>query len=142
VAPDPAVPSARPPGPIEPLTPRAPLVTKAAPTTIRLSHELEVLGALQGPEIKFFTSMHDSPRTAAFRVAVDLHGAVRYCFLENSSGDITLDEQARKYLALSRLSPVDAGTTKSESDFVWGMITIEWGNDIVPPQTKGEGVAP
>ena len=141
-APDPAIPSARPPAPIEPLTPRAPLVTKAAPTIIRLSHELEILGALQGPETKFFTSMHDSPRTAEFRVAVDLRGAVRYCFLEKSSGDIALDEQARKYLALSRFPPIGNRKSEVENDQVWGMVTIEWGNDIVPSQTKVESVAP
>ena len=86
--------------------------------------------------------MHDSPRTAEFRVAVDLRGAVRYCFLEKSSGDIALDEQARKYLALSRFPPIGNRKSEVENDQVWGMVTIEWGNDIVPSQTKGESVAP
>jgi hypothetical protein len=140
--PDPAIPSARPPAPVEPL--RAPIQTVAgtAPTIVRLSTELETLGTMHPPKMKFRTSFHESPRAAQFRVAVDENGAVRYCFLENSSGDVALDEQARKYLALSRFSRIENRESKIENGFVWGTALVEWGNDIVAPSPATESVAP
>lgn len=140
--PDPAVPSARPPGPVEP--PRTPMQTapKITPTIVRLSPELETLGPLEGPEMKFTASGHESPQAALFRVAVDEHGGVRYCFLDNSSGDTALDEQARKYLARARFSAIRHPQSAIRNDFTWGMATIEWGNDIIVPGATTESVAP
>jgi hypothetical protein len=61
---------------------------------------------------------------------------VRSCFLEKSSGDTALDEQARKYLALCHFSAI-------RNDLTWGLVTVEWGNDIVlPPSTHTESTAP
>lgn len=137
--PDPAIPSARPPAPVEPLTRRTQAVTKAAPTNVFLSPELEALGTMHSPEMKFTASGHDSPRAAEFSIAVDKAGAVRYCFLENSSGDVVLDEQARKYLALSRFSPDENRNSKNGDGFLWGTATIEWGNDLAPPSSTPEG---
>ena len=140
--PDPAIPSARPPGPVEPLAPRTQTIVKIAPTTVLLSADLEKLGTMHSPKMKFSPSSHESPRAAHFRLAVDENGAVRYCFLENSSGDVSLDEQARKCLALSRFSPGENRNAKSENRFVWGTATVEWGNDIVPSSPATESVAP
>jgi len=139
---DPPIPSARPPAPVEPF--RAPIQTVAGivPTIVRLSPELETLGAMHPPKMKFRTSGHESPRAAQFRVAVDENGAVRYCFLENSSGDAALDEQARKYLALSRFSPIENRKSKIENGFVWGTAMVEWGNDIVAPSPATESATP
>jgi hypothetical protein len=142
-APDPAVPSAQPPAPVA--TSHAPIqmVAKIARTLVRLSTERETLGAMQSPEIKFTASGHESPQAAQFRVAVNENGAVRYCFLEYSSGDAALDEQARKYLALCRFSPIRNPQSEIRDGFVWGTATIEWGNDIVaPPSPATESVAP
>jgi len=140
--PDPAVPSAQPPAPVAP--PRGPVRMEAriAPTVVRLSPELETLGALGGPEMKFTASVHESPQAAQFRVAVDEAGAVRYCFIEKSSGDAALDEQARKYLALCRLSAIRNPQSAIGHGFVWGIATVEWGNDVVAPSPATEGVAP
>jgi len=140
--PDPAIPSARPPAPVAPLAAPTRPVTKIAPTIVRLSPELETLGAMQSPEIKFRASGRESPSAAQFRVAVDENGTVRYCFLENSSGDAALDEQARKYLALSRFSPIENRESKIENGFVWGTAMVEWGNDIVAPGTATESTTP
>jgi TonB family protein len=140
--PDPAIPSARPPAPVEPL--RAPIQTVAGivPTIVRLSTELETLGTMHPPKMKFRTSGHESPRAAQFRVVVDENGAVRYCFLENSSGDVALDEQARKYLALARFSPIENRKSKTENGFVWGKAMVEWGNDLITPSPATESVTP
>ena len=140
--PDPAVPSAQPPAPVEPPHTPIQMVAKIAPTIVRLSTELETLGAMQSPEMKFTASGHESPQAAQFRVAVNENGAVRYCFLENSSGDAALDEQARKYLALCRFSAIRNPQSETRNGFVWGTATIEWGNDIVAPSPATESVAP
>jgi hypothetical protein len=139
---DPPIPSARPPAPVEPF--RAPIQTVAGivPTIVRLSPELETLGTMHPPKMKFRTSGHESPRAAQFRVAVDENGAVRYCFLENSSGAAALDEQARKYLALSRFSPIENRESRIENSFVWGTAMVEWGNDIVAPSPATESATP
>lgn len=139
---DPAVPSAHPPGPVEPLTAPIQMKAKIVPTTLRFSAELETLGTMHSPRIKFTTLAHESPHIAQFRIAVDENGAVRHCFLEDSSGDASLDEQARKYLALARFSPSDNRKSKIENSFVWGTATVEWGNDIIAPSSATESVAP
>jgi hypothetical protein len=140
--PDPAIPSAQPPAPVAP--PRAPieLVAKITPTIMRLSPELETLGAMQGPEMKFTVSGHESPMPAQFRIAVNENGAVHHCFLENSSGDAALDEQARKHLALCRFSAIRNPKSEIRNDFTWGKATVEWGNDIVVPAAATESIAP
>ena len=149
---DPVIPSARPPAPVEPLAAPTRTVAKIAPTIVRLSTELETLGAMHSPEMKFTATGHESPQAARFRIAVDENGAVRYCFLEESSGDAALDEQARKYLALCRFSAVrhSAPSSGPESNpkseiqdgFLWGMAVVEWGNDIVSSSPAAERVAP
>jgi hypothetical protein len=141
--PDPAVPSARPPAPVE--LPRAPvqMLRKIAPTVVHWSTELETLALLQSPEMKFTASSHEPPQAAQFRIAVNENGAVRYCFLEKSSGDTTLDEEARTYLARCRFSAIPLLKSEIRDGFVWGMATIDWGNDIVLPSSPtAESVAP
>jgi hypothetical protein len=82
---------------------------------------------------------------------VNEKGEVRYCFLQSSSGDAALDEQARKYLALTRFpairnspaparnaSPSDAGGSTVAS-LTWGIATLEWGNDLAPPPSPSPG---
>jgi len=140
--PDPAVPSAQPPAPVKPLSAPIQLATKIAPTIVHLSTELETIGARQSPEVKFTASGHESPQAAQFRVAVDKNGAMRYCFLERSSGDAGLDEQARRYLALCRFSASGNSISEAQNDFVWGTATFAWGNDIVALSRATEGVAP
>jgi hypothetical protein len=126
------IPSARPPAPVEPPKNAVPAVTKIAPTVIRFSSELETFGPAQVPELKFIASGQESPQAAQFRIAINEHGEVRHCFLQNSSGDAALDEQARKYLVLCRFSPIENRTSKIENALTWGTATLEWGNDLAP----------
>lgn len=139
---DPAVPSAQPPAPVELPRPSIPLVAKVAPTIVRLSAELETLGAMQGPGMKFRASGHEPPEAAQFRLAVNENREVCYCFLEKSSGDTGLDEQARKYLSLCRFSGIRNPKSETRNDFAWGTATVEWGNDIIAPTAATESVAP
>jgi hypothetical protein len=126
------IPSARPPAPVEPPTIRVEPAAKIVPTVVRFSPELEALGPAQVPELKFTASSQESPQAARFRIAVNANGQIRHCFLQNSSGEAVLDEQARKYLALSRFSPTENRRSKVENDLVWGTATLEWGNDLTP----------
>ena len=140
--PDPAVPSGQPPAPIAP--PRAPnqMVAKITPTMVRLSPELEAPDSLPRPEMKFTASRHELPQAGQFRIAVDETGAVRYCFVTRSSGDAALDEQARQYLALYRISVPRSPASETRDRFVWGTATVEWGNDIAAPSSPAKSVAP
>jgi TonB family protein len=113
----------------------------ATATTVLLSAELETLGALQSPPMKFTATGRESMQAAQFRVAVDESGMVRHCFIERSSGDAALDEQARKYLTLSHFSSRQPAT-KTANELVWGMADIQWGNDVIVPSAAVERVAP
>lgn len=98
------IPSARPPAPVELPAKHVEAIMKVVPTIVRFSAELEPLGSAQTPDMKFNASGRESPQAAQFRIGVNENGEVRHCFLQNSSGDASLDEQARKYLALTRFS--------------------------------------
>lgn len=142
LTPDPAIPSAQPPRPVAPAHAPTQVAPTISPTRVRLSTELEMLGAIQSPAMKFTAASRESPQSAEFLVAVDKNGTVRYCFLEKPSGDAGLDDQARRYLALSRFSPIRDPKSEIRNDLIWGTATLEWGNDIVAPGQTIEGVAP
>jgi TonB family protein len=97
------------------------------------------LGTGQNPEFKFNASGHESPQAAQFRVAVNEEGEVRHCFLQNSSGDPALDEQAREYLALCRFPSIANRKSQLANALIWGGATVEWGNDIMLPASPGPG---
>jgi len=122
------VPSAQPPGPV--LATRRAVAEPAGiqSTRVSFSNDLQQLGEARFASANFKGSTSEPPQNARFRIAVDRFGAVCYCFVLNSSGDSILDEQARQHLALCRFP------MKPESNadaLVWGIATIEWGNDVV-----------
>ena len=80
----------------------------------------------------FIAAGRDAPEPARFLMAVNQKGEVRYCFLQMSSGDTTLDEQARKYLAATRFPAIPDPATSPLPPLTWGTATIEWGNDVTP----------
>jgi hypothetical protein len=124
------IPSAHPPAPVEKPSTLAQIVTKPVMTAIRFSPELDSLIAPQTPELKFTASTRESPETARFLIGVNEKGEVRYCFLQASSGDPGLDDQARKYLALTRFPALRNPNSEIRNDFTWGTATLEWGNDL------------
>jgi hypothetical protein len=137
------IPSAHPPAPVaQPSTPIQ-IVTKPAPTAVRFSPELDSLIAPQTPELKFTASTREPPETARFAVAVNEKGEVRYCFVQVSSGDAALDEQARRYLALTRFPAFRNSPKSGIADLTWGFANIEWGNDVLPlAQTSPNSPSP
>ena len=127
------IPSARPPAPVEKPSTTAAIVTKPVPTAIRFSPELDSLITPQTPEVKFNASTREAPEPARFLIAVNEKGEVRHCFLQSSSGDPALDEQARKLLALTRFPAIRNSPSSTVPSLTWGAATLEWGNDVTLP---------
>ena len=147
------IPSARPPAPVEKTSIPAPTVMRPVPTMTRFSPELDSLISPQTPEPKFNASTHEPPQPARFLIAVNEKGEVRHCFLQNSSGDPALDEQARKFLAATRFPAIrnsPSSSVKATADesstiasLTWGGVTLEWGNDVtLPPSPSPTPNAP
>jgi hypothetical protein len=124
------IPSAHPPAPVEKLATTTQLVTRPVATVIHFSPQFVSLISPQTPELKFVASNREAPAAARFTIAVDDKGEVRHCFLQTSSGDAALDEQARKYIAISRVPAVRTSPSSSTGSLTWGSATVEWGNDI------------
>jgi hypothetical protein len=140
--PDLRIPSARPPAPVpRPRSSVAPVKVNVA-TAIKFANESE-RGAPQIPRLQFTASRTEPPQAAEFRIAIDDQGTVRHCFVETSSEDPALDEQARRYLMLCRFPTSQTRGEQTESALTWTTALIEWGNDFAtpaPPPTKA--VAP
>ena len=135
-----SIPSARPPAPVErPATPVT-AVAASVPTIVSFSPEFDSLRAPQMPQPMFVAGGRDTPAPARFLMAVNDKGEVRHCFLQNSSGDPALDEQARKYLAAIRFTaiPSSAGL----APLTWGTATLEWGNDVTPAPAPSSSPTP
>jgi hypothetical protein len=133
------LPSVETPGPVSIQT-RAPVPpAKISPTHLTFSDELRELGQASFDSANFKPSLPEPLQNAQFRIAVDPGGAVRYCFILNSSGDATLDQQAREHLALLRFA---RRSTSSGEALVWGIATIEWGNDVTAASEQPAVPAP
>lgn len=139
-------PSAQPPAPV-PIRPGSkPAAAGIASTTVHFAEEVESWGVLEKPAMHFIASSKEAPQAARFRVGVTAQGEVRYCFLQESSGDAALDEQARKYLALCRFAPIQSASggpqSKIQNGMIWSTATIEWGNDVAAPPTPTSTMSP
>lgn len=133
------MPSAQPARAVPMNHPRIPAVNRVAPTVVSFSNEIQNLGKGSVPSTRFTASNSELPEQLRFRIGVGSAGDVRYCFPINSSGDRALDEQARRYLVLCRFPARTPNGRTSAQSLVWGIATIEWGNDIAPaPATPTE----
>ncbi len=129
--PDLRAPEIYPPGPVPrsrsaPATPAPP-----AKTAIAFADDAAALRGVQTPEMRFTRSTSESPQPAEFRVAISPAGDVRYCFLQTSSGDAALDEQARQYLALCRFPEIQRSAAR---DLIWTSAVVTWGSDLIAPK--------
>jgi hypothetical protein len=137
-----ARPEAFPPGPVtisrnstEPAWPKV-------STRVGFSEELTALGNIKLAGQQFAGSTAEPPENVRFRIAVNQSGEIRYCFRLNSSGDSNLDEQARLWLVQSRFSPQQSGTGTDDQNLVWGVATVEWGNDVAHPARTSTSAPP
>ncbi|MEP6822548.1 MAG: hypothetical protein ABI946_09385 [Chthoniobacterales bacterium] len=130
--PDLSIPSAEPPGPVR--LPRHAAPSPAAPiaTRIQFAEDTRALGNPEFPPLKFTASQNEPPAAAQFRIAIGPRGAVHYCFLENSSGDRVLDEQARHALLLCRFPAAPVSASPNDQS-LWTTATIQWGSDVTMP---------
>ncbi len=124
-------PLAMPPGPVEMPSGAAPAGPVLAPSTITFSEALRGREVTE-PALAFRASSREAPQAALFRVAVDAGGIIRYCLLEQSSGDTALDEEAREALALCRFDRSKAAFLPNEK-LTWATATINFGSDLVLP---------
>jgi hypothetical protein len=126
-------PSAQPPGPAPTTTRPATQANLAAPTTLALSEEIETLGTPNFPATKFAATTTDQPENVRFRIGVNGRGEIQYSFPLNSSGDAALNEQAREHIARTRFT---ARSTSNNEPLVWGIATVQWGNDVAAPPAR------
>jgi hypothetical protein len=131
-APETRIPSSNPPAPVP--RPRA-----SVPPTVHLATSIhfaenDSLGRPEIPPLQFTASRNEPPETARFRVAVGEHGEVRHCFIDRSSGDPSLDDQARRYLMQTRFPEVENRSAPPENSLTWTTATVEWGNDFTIPK--------
>jgi hypothetical protein len=133
LAPETRAPSVHPPGPVPVSPSKPPPASGPIPTRVSFSEELSAFGAANFPPIRFAASNNESPQAVRFRIGVNEQGEVRFCFPLDSSGDRFLDEQARQHLVLGRFGKTTKTTSGGEEPLVWGIATIEWGNDVSRP---------
>ena len=130
--PDRTLPTARPPRPVPIARPSASPQPVSVQTRLTFS-ETEALGSPELPQIKFTAARPEPPEPAQFRVAIGSTGEVRHCFLETSSGDPELDEQARAYLLRLRFPALRMANSELRNPLAWTIATFEWGNDFAAP---------
>lgn len=130
------IPSCHPPGAVRLVRQKTTPAIGVFKTAVSFAMEFDALGAPALPQANFAASTEETPQTIRFRVGVNELGEIRYCFPVNSSGDPSLDEQAHLYLARCRFPKNTVNSGKADSLLVWGIATIEWGNDIARPQTQ------
>src|SRR4029077_7884149 len=114
------VPSSQPPGPVPAVHPGTPK-PGAVPTMTRVTENLRPLGRPTIPPPNFVASINEAPTSIRFEIAVNHGGEIAYSFARNSSGDPSLDEQGRQYLALCRF-PTKPGS--SDAELIWGTAWI------------------
>jgi hypothetical protein len=135
------VPSCNPPGAVRLVRQQSALPARVVATSVSFSNEFAAFGAPTLPKLNF-ASNEEAPQTIRFWVAMNKLGEIRYCLPVNSSGDTTLDEQARSYLARCRFPQNIANAGKPDSFLAWGTATIQWSSDIARPQSPSGGVKP
>jgi len=138
---DSRAPDSQPPGPVPVIRQQSAPAGGPIPTSVSFSSELDGLGVVTLPPLKFNASTRETPEVIRFRVAVSRLGEIRFCFPMNSSGDPALDEQARLYLARCRFPKSVPGDAKPDALLTWGIATIEWGSDITRPHARQPGSA-
>jgi hypothetical protein len=135
---DPRLPSAQPPGAVPMSRPHPAPAAGVVPTSVSFSKQIQDLGSPTFPSTKFTASAGEPPESIRFYIGINDRGEARYCFPLNSSGDPVLDEQARKYLALTRFPVRSTFSQETENNLLWGGATIQWSNDVerVPPTSS------
>ena len=108
--------------------PLAPPAAAAAPTVIQFLGELASRGLARNPPV----APHPLPAPVTptiLLLGVDAEGAVRFQFLQQSSGDEALDAHASAHLRRLRFAP-------AEPEITWAHAAFTWGNDGDPSPSR------
>jgi outer membrane biosynthesis protein TonB len=132
-------PEVDPPAPIAPSSRPSPHSLGSQPTGVNFSEEFAGRGAPFIPKPDFSAGTRETPQAVRFRIAVAPDGTIRFSLPLNSSGDPALDAQARHHLSMVRFRPVE--TTTNQAASVWGIATIEWGNDVKRPSEPARALS-
>ncbi len=124
-------PEVDPPAPIPPDFRPSPHSLGLQPTGVDFSEEFAGRGAPFIPAPEFSAATRETPQAVRFRIALAPDGTIRFALPLNSSGDPALDAQARHHLSMVRFHALETGAEPGAA--VWGIATIEWGNDIKRP---------
>jgi hypothetical protein len=142
LAPDLSVPSSSAVGPVRPALMKG-NTTGFTRKTMALFADLPPgLGDPIFADFKFRLTRPDAPANARFRVAIEGGGAIRFCFLIESSGDPTLDEQGRNFLQLCRFKSNENAPPPNTTGLFWTTTTILWGNDLASNATASPASSP
>jgi hypothetical protein len=136
----PVVAEAFPPGPA-PITSQPETAWPKIATHAAFSDQLAEVGSPSLAPSHFTSSTGESPENVRFRVGVNQIGEIRYCLRLNSSGDPSLDEQARLWVVQTRFNK-PAAMNDPDDRLVWGIATVEWGNDVVQPARQSTPASP
>jgi len=148
LAPDLSIPSSAAVGPVRPPQMKGNATGFTRKTMALFGDQPPGLGDPIFADFKFRLTRPDAPANARFRVAIDGGGAIRFCFLIESSGDPALDEQGRNFLQLCRFkSPSRTGTKENApptnaTGLFWTTTAILWGNDLTSNATASPASSP
>jgi len=132
--PDLRAPSARPPAPVPRASAPVSTILGTITTSVKFAETPSHFADPALPATRFVASRVELPQAAEFRVAISARGGVSYCFLQRSSGDPALDEQARRHLLLARFPLRSQETPSAGNGSYWTSAVVEWGNDVAPPR--------
>ena len=106
----------------------APMPRHGVTTALSFSEALRARDAAPDAPLPIEAKSGVNLRPTVFLVGVDDRGEVRYCFLQEGSGDETLiDRQAEAALRQHRFS-------RSETPLEWGFATFIWGAEAHAPR--------
>jgi hypothetical protein len=99
-----------------------PTVSQPHPTTISFSTARAARAQMPLPQIPLKTRATEPVEPTRHLIGITDRGEVRFIFLQNSSGNPALDDQAAAHLQMLAFTPIDAPIT-------WATATVTWGDD-------------
>ena len=101
------------------------------PTTVTFSTALASRAPAPVPPLVLKASTSDPVEPTRHLIGITGHGEVRFVFLQNSSGNPALDEQAAAHLQTLAFAPAD-------TPIAWATAVIAWGDDAYGTNPKSE----
>ncbi len=111
----------------KPITP--PTASPPHPTTVSFSAALADRMPTALPVLRLNTRTVEPVEPTRHLIGVTDRGEVRFLFLQNSSGNPALDDQAAAHLQSLRFTPGEAPIT-------WGTAVVTWGDDAYRENPK------